>query len=106
NNLPNSYNTFSPGASCQDNGGHGTHLSGLIAVQNNSIGIVGVAPAAKLYGVKVLDSNITGADSVIMAGLDWVVQKDRWRAGKPWRIRRSANSGALQSWNCRGCGRR
>src|SRR5262249_57389164 len=68
------YNAFTPGASCQDDGGHGTHLSGLIAAQNNSIGIVGVAPAARLYCVKVLDSTISGADSVIMAGLDWVLQ--------------------------------
>jgi subtilisin family serine protease len=74
NTAATAYNAFTPGASCQDDGGHGTHLSGLIAAQNNSIGIVGVAPAARLYCVKVLDSTISGADSVIMAGLDWVLQ--------------------------------
>ena len=74
NNAATAFNAFTPGASCQDDGGHGTHLSGLIAAQNNTIGIVGVAPAAKLYCVKVLDSSISGADSVIMAGLDWVIQ--------------------------------
>ena len=74
NTAATAYNAFTPGASCQDDGGHGTHLSGLIAAQNNSIGIVGVAPAARLYCVKVLDSAISGADSVIMAGLDWVLQ--------------------------------
>src|SRR5262249_35249496 len=41
---------------------------------NNSIGIVGVAPAAKLYCVKVLDSTLSGTDSQLMAGLDWVIQ--------------------------------
>jgi len=73
NTPATAYNAFTPGASCQDDGGHGTHLSGLIAAQNNSIGILGVAPAAKLYCVKVLDATIRGADSVIMAGLDWVL---------------------------------
>jgi hypothetical protein len=74
NNGITSYNAFTPGNSCQDDGGHGTHISGLIAAQNNSIAIVGVAPGAKLYCVKVLDSTISGPDSVIMAGLDWVIQ--------------------------------
>src|SRR5258708_23713160 len=69
-----SYNAFTPGASCQDDGGHGTHLAGLIAAQNNSIAIVGVAPGARLYCVTVLDSTISGADSIITAGLDWVLQ--------------------------------
>lgn len=68
------FNALTPGGSCQDDGGHGTHISGLVAAQNNAIGIVGVAPAAKLYCVKVLDSGIAGTDSSIMAGLDWVAQ--------------------------------
>ena len=74
NSASTAYNAFSPGASCQDDGGHGTHVSGLIAAQNNTIGIVGVAPGARLYCVKVLNSSIMGTDSVIMAGLDWVLQ--------------------------------
>jgi len=46
----------------------------LIAAQNNDIGIVGVAPAATLYCVKVLGADLTGTDSDVMAGLDWVIQ--------------------------------
>ncbi len=68
------FNATAPGSSCQDDGGHGTHVSGLIAALNNGIGILGVAPAAKLYCVKVLDSGLTGSDSQVMAGLEWVVQ--------------------------------
>lgn len=74
NNLSTSFNALNPGGSCQDDGGHGTHIAGLIAALNNSIGIVGVAPAAKLYCVKVLASDLTGTDSEVMAGLDWVIQ--------------------------------
>jgi len=68
------FNAISPGSSCQDDGGHGTHVSGLAAATNNTIGIVGTAPAAKLYCVKVLNSALSGADSQLMAGLDWVIQ--------------------------------
>jgi subtilisin family serine protease len=68
------FNAISPGASCQDDGGHGTHISGIIAALNNSIGVVGVASAATLYCVKVLGSDLTGTDSNLLAGLDWVLQ--------------------------------
>jgi len=66
-----SFSSF-PGT-CQDDGGHGTHVSGMIAALNNSIAIVGVAPAAKLYCVKVLTGALTGDDATVMAGLDWVL---------------------------------
>jgi subtilisin family serine protease len=68
------FNAISPGASCQDDGGHGTHISGIIAALNNTLGVVGVAPAATLYCVKVLGSDLTGTDSNLLAGLDWVLQ--------------------------------
>lgn len=68
------FNAISPGASCQDDGGHGTHISGIIAALNNSVAVVGVAPAATLYCVKVLGSDLTGTDSDLLAGLDWVLQ--------------------------------
>jgi subtilisin family serine protease len=74
NSAATAFNGINPGSSCQDDGGHGTHIAGLIAAQNNAIAIVGVAPAAKLYCVKVLASNLTGTDSNVLAGLDWVAQ--------------------------------
>ena len=60
------------GTSCQDDNGHGTHVSGIVAALNNTVDVVGVAPNAKLYCVKVLDLLGTGSDSAVMAGLDWV----------------------------------
>ena len=63
----------SPG-SCQDDHGHGTHAAGTVAALNNTIDVVGVAPAAKLYCVKVLDASGSGSDSEIIAGLDWIKQ--------------------------------
>jgi subtilisin len=62
------------GSSCQDNNGHGTHVTGIVAALDNSIDVIGVAPKAKPYCVKVLDANGSGSDATVMAGLDWVAQ--------------------------------
>jgi subtilisin family serine protease len=44
-----------------DDFGHGTHVAGTIAaVGNNNIGIIGVAPSARIMGVKGLDANGSG----------------------------------------------
>jgi subtilisin len=68
----NSFNAFG-GGSCQDDDGHGTHVSGIIAARNNSLDVVGVAPNARIYCVKVLDSAGNGSDATVMAGLEWVL---------------------------------
>ena len=63
---------FTVYAACQDDDGHGTHVSGIVAAADNEIDVVGVAPAATLYAVKVLDRRGRGTDSTVMAGLDWI----------------------------------
>lgn len=60
------------GGSAQDNHGHGTHVAGTIAARNNTRDVVGVAPGATIYAVKVLDAAGSGSDSAVTAGLDWV----------------------------------
>lgn len=55
-----------------DDNGHGTHVAGTIAGVNNSSGVVGVAPQAKLAAVKVLDSRGSGTWSSVICGLDWI----------------------------------
>ncbi|MBA4371132.1 MAG: peptidase S8 [Coriobacteriaceae bacterium] len=54
-----------------DDNGHGTHVAGTIAAVDNSIGVIGVAPAADLYAVKVLDRRGSGWLSDIIEGLQW-----------------------------------
>ncbi len=61
------------GPSCQDDQGHGTHVTGTIAARDNSVDVVGVAPNAQIYCVKVLDSAGNGSDATVMAGLEWVL---------------------------------
>jgi subtilisin len=64
------YSAFS--GTCQDNNGHGTHVGGIVAALDNAIDVVGVAPKATLYAVKVLDRTGSGSDATIMAGIDWI----------------------------------
>jgi subtilisin len=56
-----------------DGHGHGTHCSGIVAADDNGFGVVGVAPDASLYGVKVLDDRGRGKASDFIAGLEWAV---------------------------------
>ena len=57
-----------------DDNGHGTHVAGIAAAKDNSMGVVGVAPGARLWAVKVLDKNGAGAISTIIKGIDYITQ--------------------------------
>jgi len=59
----------------EDFNGHGTHCAGTAAAVDNNIGVVGVAPYAYLYPVKVLSSGGSGSWSYLIAGLDWIMSK-------------------------------
>jgi subtilisin len=63
--------SFVPGETWVDVVGHGTHVAGTIAARLNGIGVVGVAPAAYVYAIKVLGNN-GGAWSWLMSGLYWM----------------------------------
>src|ERR1043166_4704117 len=57
-----------------DDDGHGTSVAGIAAAKDDSNGVVGIAPGARLWAVKVLDSNGDGFDSDIIAGIDYITQ--------------------------------
>ncbi len=57
----------------KDDNGHGTHVSGTIAALDDNSGVVGVAPEASLYGIKVLDAGGSGTFSDVIAGMEWCV---------------------------------
>ena len=48
-----------------DDNGHGTHIAGVIAAVDNTIGYTGVAPSAKLFVVKVLHKDYVTKPSLI-----------------------------------------
>jgi subtilisin len=60
-----------------DVNGHGTEVSGVLAAEDNSYGIVGVAPGAPLYSVRALNENGGGETSNVVCGIDWVIAHSR-----------------------------
>lgn len=65
-------NCVDPKATGNDDHGHGSHVAGTIAGRNNMIGVVGVAPEAKLIAVKVLNAGGSGSWASVICGVDWV----------------------------------
>jgi subtilisin family serine protease len=63
-------------AIAQDNHGHGTHVAGIIAAAtNNRIGVAGVAPAARVLPVKVLDRTGSGSERDVARGICFAVNQ-------------------------------
>ncbi|MBI4298406.1 MAG: S8 family peptidase [Chloroflexi bacterium] len=62
----------SDGKSWKDGHGHGTHVSGTAAALDNTIGVVGVAPGARLWAVRVLNNAGSGSVASVVCGVDWV----------------------------------
>jgi subtilisin family serine protease len=67
------FNAADPGASFNDDNGHGTHVAGTIGARDNEFGVVGVAPACWLYSVKVVNRTGSGLASDLIAGIDWSI---------------------------------
>jgi len=57
---------------CTDRHGHGTHVAGIAAARDNNIGVVGSAPGARIWAVKVLGDNGRGSFSDVLAGINYV----------------------------------
>lgn len=60
------------GSSYKDGNGHGTHVAGTIAAKDDGNGVVGVAPGASLYAVRVLNNSGSGSWAQVICGVDWV----------------------------------
>ncbi|NUB90170.1 S8 family peptidase [Haloterrigena sp. SYSU A121-1] len=60
----------------EDRHGHGTHVAGVAGADDNDRGVVGVAPGANLYAVKVLGDDGSGRYSELIAGIDWCMSND------------------------------
>lgn len=64
--------TFISGTSTPDDDeGHGTHVAGSVAAAMNDVGMIGVAPFAKIMPVKVLSASGSGTVSGVAAGIRW-----------------------------------
>jgi subtilisin len=74
-NLVEGINFVKPGTPPEDDNGHGTHCAGILVASNNDIGMVGVAPKAKVMPVKVLDKNGNGNLLNVAQGIRWAADK-------------------------------
>ncbi|MFG3039394.1 S8 family peptidase [Streptomyces sp. NPDC048330] len=63
----NGYDAVDGDSVAQDGNGHGTHVATTIAGST-----YGVAKAAKIVAVRVLDNNGSGTTAGVIAGIDWV----------------------------------
>jgi subtilisin family serine protease len=62
------------GTTFNDQNGHGSHVAGIIAARDNGSGVVGVAPGARLWAVRVLNASGSGTFSQIICGVDFVTR--------------------------------
>ncbi|MPZ94003.1 MAG: S8 family serine peptidase [Propionibacteriales bacterium] len=73
-------NVYRPGATnCSllglnpdDQHGHGSHVAGTIGALDNGDGVVGIAPGARIWPVKVLNAAGIGSTADVICGIDYV----------------------------------
>lgn len=74
-NVVGGYNcTTSKTSNWNDANGHGTHVAGTAAAKDNTTGVVGGAPGARLWAVRVLDGSGSGFLSWVICGVDYVTK--------------------------------
>lgn len=72
-NFAGGYDFVNDDGDPMDDYGHGTHVAGTVAAEDNGVGVVGVAPGASLYGLKILGNSGSGSFSDAIAALQWCV---------------------------------
>ena len=70
-NLLQGKNFVEPGKDPIDKNGHGSHVAGTIAAKNNQLGMVGIAPNAKIIPIKALSDNGSGNINHIIQAVEW-----------------------------------
>ncbi|SDO22413.1 S8 family peptidase [Alkalicoccus daliensis] len=78
-NIQGGYSVFTDSANSNpfyDENGHGTHVAGTVAALDNDIGVLGAAPEADLYAVKVLSNEGSGSLAGIAEGIEWSIAND------------------------------
>ena len=71
-NVAGGVSCVSGSTSYADGHGHGTHVAGIAAAKDDGAGVVGMAPGAPVWSVRVLGNSGTGPLSAVICGIDWV----------------------------------
>lgn len=72
-NIKEGYDFITGGKYIDDTFGHGTWVTGLIAADNNNIGICGIAPRAEIYPLVVLDKDGKGKIDNVVNAIYWCI---------------------------------
>jgi subtilisin len=67
-----SFLIFTPIPICNDEIDHGTHVAGIAAAKDNNIGVVGTAPGAKIWALKIFGNTNSYLSSDLLKALDFV----------------------------------
>lgn len=73
-NYKGGYDFVNDDADPLDDNGHGTHCAGIIAAADNDIGVIGVAPEANLYSLKIVNNTGRGNTSDLIAAIEWATE--------------------------------
>lgn len=76
NNLIQGINLIYPKKDPIDDNGHGTHVAGTIAAENNGLGIVGIAPKSKILPIKALNGDGSGNNKIIAKGIQFAADNN------------------------------
>jgi subtilisin len=84
-NVAGGYNcSTSDRSAWRDRNGHGTHVAGTVGAEDNGFGVIGVAPGARVWAVKILNDDGYGLLSWYICGLDWILaQHDPVDSSRP-----------------------
>jgi subtilisin family serine protease len=83
--LYDAFHTVGDASYAKDDDGHGTEVAGIAAAIGANPSAIGVAPAATIISVKILDSKGSGSDSQILNGIDAILTSIT--GGNPYHIR-------------------
>ena len=87
------YNFVEDNGDTVDRYGHGTMLATIIGMKHSSSsGLMGVAPDAQLYAVKVLDDHGVGNLDQAVLGVQWAVENDMQIISISWCINDKNNA--------------
>ncbi|HEY9399048.1 MAG TPA: S8 family serine peptidase, partial [Nitrososphaeraceae archaeon] len=73
-NVYNDVSVIAANQTGDDDNGHGTHVAGIAAAKDNGIGVVGGAPGARIWSVKVCDSAGECKISDLIKGVEYITQ--------------------------------